>query len=366
MDIPSFVLFGVDMVRFFIDLGIFWGIFLIVSLSLNLEAGYAGVPNFGKVMFVAAGASIAGSVSGRLAALFLGISTRGNYVANIAVIVTQENSSLPNNPLLTVGLFFVGLALAAGVGGLLGFIASYPAIRLREDYLGMILLGSAQLFQIFLLGYEPLIGGSQPIGVPNLFWWVPSGAGWRDLAALGVVGLFAGLVYLLMELLARSPLGRTLRAVRDNEVAARSLGKDDVAIRRKVIVIASAICGMVGAFHAFYYSSVAAGTWDRVAFTFWPWVMVILGGAANNLGVALGSFTFAFVLKVVDLAKFTFSSLIPFDVNWLEYLMFASMLLFILIYRPYGIVPEKSSFTLPRRTVAVMMMPKGNLEEKPG
>ncbi len=355
MDIPDVTLFGISIVRFVLDLGILWGPLLVVSLTLNLEAGYAGVPNFGKVMFVAGGAAIAGSVSGRLAALMLGIDTRGNYVGNVASIVSQANVGIANNPALTLQLFSIGVILAAAVGAGLGLIASYPAIRLREDYLGMLLLGAAQLFQIFLGSYDPFIGGSQPIGVPDLFWWAPSGAGWRDLAALGIISSLACVVYLLSEKIARSPLGRTLRAVRDNEIAARSLGKDDVAIRRKVIVLASAISGIAGAMITFYYASVGAGTWDRIAYTFWPWVMVIIGGAANNLGVAMGSFSFAFALKGLNLVKFQFASIFPVDVNYLEYLLFASVLILILMFRPQGMVPEKSSLTLPPSEVGLIM-----------
>jgi branched-chain amino acid transport system permease protein len=80
--------------------------------------------------------------------------------------------------------------------------------------------------------------------------------------------------------------------------------------------------------------------------------MVILGGAANNGGVALGAFSFTLLFKVVDQVKFNFSSFIPFDVNWLEYMAFAALLILILAFRPGGILPEKSSLTLPWRTVA--------------
>jgi len=86
--------------------------------------------------------------------------------------------------------------------------------------------------------------------------------------------------------------------------------------------------------------------------------MVIIGGAANNAGVALGAFSFTFLFKIVDQVKFYFQGSIPFDVNWLEYLMFASLLILILAVRPGGILPEKSSVTLPWRTVAEIMRQK--------
>lgn len=366
------IVIGVNIVRFAIDLGIIFALYLVVSLTLNLEAGYAGVPNFGKVMFVAGGAAVAGAVSGRLSALILAINTQGNYNGNIANIITQVNPSLSNNPLLSVELLLLGVILAAGVGAGLGFLASFPAIRLREDYLGMLLLASAQFFQIFLRGYEPLIGGTQGIEVPDLFAWPVTiivrvfsvnVIGLRDVFVLGVLAIFASLVYFYSERTARSPLGRTLRAVRDNEVASRALGKDDIAIRRRVIVIASAICGITGALLTFYVGSVGPETWTRVSWTFWPWVIVIIGGAANNLGVAVGAFSFTFLMRIIDQVKFQFQPYLPIDVNWLQYLMFASLLILILMFRPEGILPERSSTTLSQRTVAMIMETKANPSE---
>jgi len=358
LDVPTFVLFGIDIIRFGIDLATAYALYLAVSLSLNLEAGFAGVPNFGKVMFVAAGAAVAGSVSGRIAALIIGVNTHGDYNGFIAQIISQLNASLSTNSILSLEILFLGLIVAAVVGAGLGFFASYPAIRLREDYLGMLLLAAAQLFQIFLGGYEPLIGGTQGIEVPDVFVWAGNGKEVRDVVVLAFVGVFATLVYFYAERVARSPLGRTLRAVRDNEVAARALGKDDVAIRRNVIIVASAISAMTGALLTFYVGAVNAETWTRITWTFWIWVMLIIGGAANNAGVALGAFSFTFLFKVVDQAKFYFQGSIPFDVNWLEYLLFASLLVLILAFRPGGIMAERSSVTLPWRKVEQIMREK--------
>ena len=119
-----------------------------------------------------------------------------------------------------------------------------------------------------------------------------------------------------------------------------------------MIIVASAISAVAGAILTFYVGAVNAETWTRVTWTFWIWVMLIIGGAANNAGVALGAFAFTFLFKVVDQVKFYFQGYIPFDVNWLEYLMFASLLIIILAFRPGGILPEKSSATLPWRTIA--------------
>lgn len=356
-----FVLFGIDIIRFMIDLATAYALYLIVSLTLNLEAGFSGIPNFGKVMFVAAGAAAAGSVSGRVAAIILSIDTHGDYNGFIATIIPNIDKALSQNILLSVELLALGVALAAVVGAVLGFVASYPAIRLREDYLGMLLLAAAQLFQIFLGGYQPLIGASQGIEVPDVFAWANTGIEVRDVVVLILVGVFAILVYLYVERIAKSPLGRTLRAIRDNEVAARALGKNDAAVRRNVIIVASAISAMAGALLTFYVGAVNAETWTRITWTFWIWVMLIIGGAANNAGVALGAFSFAFLFKAVDQVKFYFQGYIPFDVNWLEYLVFAALLVLILAYRPGGILPERSSATLPWRTIAQIVQSESSI-----
>jgi len=340
---------------FLVDFGTIYTLYLAVSLTLNLEAGFAGVPNFGKVMFVAGGAAIAGSVCGRLSAIILGLNTYGNYNSHVPLLITEINPLLRNNVPLSLGLLALGILLAAGIGSAMGFLASYPAIKLREDYLGMLLLGAAQLFQIFLGGFEPFIGGTQGIEVPDVFGWADLGVGVRDVVILCFLIAFAVIVYLYVERVARSPLGRTLRAVRDNETASRALGKNDVAIRRNVIIVASAISGMAGALLTFYVGSVGSETWTRIEWTFWIWVMVIIGGAANNAGVALGAFWFTIQFKFVEQVKYQFSSYIPFDVNWLEYILFASLLISILAFRPGGILPEKSSLTLPPTQVQGIM-----------
>src|SRR2546422_1429479 len=191
-----FVLFGIDIIRFLVDLGTAYALYLAVSLTLNLEAGFSGVPNFGKVMFVAAGAAAAGSVSGRLAAVILAVNTRGNFIQYNLQVVTDINASLTNNIALSFGLLLFGVLLAGLIGAVLGFVASYPAVRLREDYLGMLLLAGAQLFQIFLGGYAPLIGGSEPLSVPDVFAWAEIGVEVRDVVVLVFFSIFAVLVYL--------------------------------------------------------------------------------------------------------------------------------------------------------------------------
>jgi branched-chain amino acid transport system permease protein len=347
--LPIVSFLGIDMVSFSIDFIEFYALYLALSLSLNLEFGYTGIPNFGKVLFIAGGAAFGGAIAGRLAAYLLGVGVNEDFITFNARIITQVNSDLVNDPTLAVELVVVSLIAAALVGGLLGFLASYPALRLREDYLGMLLLGVAQFFDVVLRTYTPLIGGAQPIFVPDPYtYWSTLGPGVRDLVAMMVMVGFAICVYIFIEKVVRSPMGRTLRAIRDNEDASAALGKDNAKMRRNVLIVASAIAAMAGALYSFYVGSVEYDTWTRFAWTFWPFLIVIIGGVGNNTGIALGAFFFTLILRGLEQAQSSIQPYLFFNVNWLQDLLLAGLLIVILYVRPEGIIREKSSLTLKK------------------
>ena len=107
---------GVNLCTWTIDFLTIFALTLAVCLTLNLEAGYAGIPNFGKVLFVAGGATITGSVCGHVAAIVLAIDTGGNFNRNIPLIIDGINRSLSFNPTLSIELLLLGIVLAAVVG----------------------------------------------------------------------------------------------------------------------------------------------------------------------------------------------------------------------------------------------------------
>jgi branched-chain amino acid transport system permease protein len=339
-----------DLIGFVVDFTSFYALYLAISLSLNLEFGYAGIPNFGKVLFIAGGAAFAGSITGRLALWILNVGKGQDFAGpNSFLIMSQVNNLLMGNAPLTIALVILGLAIGAAVGGMLGFVFSYPAIHLREDYLGLLLLGMAQFFDIFLRTYTPLIGGTQTVSTINPFLYF-STLGINDLTdavtALAMVA-FALMVYLYIERTVRSPLGRALRSMRDNETASAALGKDTSRMRMSALVIASAIAGMAGVMFTFQVASVGSDTWTRFAWTFWPFLIVIMGGAANNTGVAVGTFFFVLVLKGLEQVQPLLAPYLFFNPSWLQDLLFSGLLIAMLYLRPEGIIREKSSFTLP-------------------
>ena len=118
--------------------------------------GYAGIPNFGKVLYFMGGAAFSGSVAIRASAWLL--NAKGDPVGlDNFIIASQLTTRLQSDIPASVLLIAVTVAVGAFVGGVLGYISIFPAIRLREDYLAMLLLGAAAFFQIFLGNYSPII-----------------------------------------------------------------------------------------------------------------------------------------------------------------------------------------------------------------
>jgi branched-chain amino acid transport system permease protein len=332
-----------QLVIFVRDFAIFFGIQLIVALSLNLEYGYAGVPNFGKVLAVAGGAFTAAIVPGRLIAWIFGLGAGLDYIESNTAVVTEINAFLQGNPGISIAVFFSTLAIAAGVGAVLGLLASYPAIRLREDYLSITLLAMGEAIYIIGYNFQPLLKGTIGVMVPDPFRW--AGDLRYQILLVCVLGVGAAL-FLYLERLVNTPLGRMLRAIRDNEQVADALGKKVISIRMKAIILAAAIGAIAGAIDAFKSGGIIASMYRRVTWTFWPWVIVVLGGPSNNKGVVLGTFVYTMLRRVIDFYKSEFEAFIPFSVYWLHSLLLGILLIVILIYRPEGLLREKPIQTL--------------------
>jgi len=332
---------------FIIDLLAIFAIYVIVNLSLNLEFGYTGIPNFGKVLAVGAGAFVAASIPGRIFASIAGIE--GDYIANNLSIVSEINVWLVDNTGIGFVVFFLTLGIAAGVGGGVGLLTSYPAIRLRGDYLAITLLAFGESIRIIGNNFTPLVGGTLGVQIPDPLSFLPNELRF-PVATLGLV-LIAIAVFVYSEKMIRSPLGRMLRAVRDNEVAAESLGKNTTQIRIKIIMVSAALAAIGGALYAFYVGGTIAIAYDRASWTFWPFLMILIGGLANNKGVIVGTLIFVTLRKFIIYFKDSLEGFVPFDVVWLDFLLLGIILLVVLLYRPQGIFVEKPTPTLSMNSV---------------
>ncbi len=348
----------------------FWmALYAVVTLSLNLEAGLTGIPNFGRHLAVIVGAIMGAIVPGYLGMLLLPQSykaeianltglppqniTLGLYASSYnSLVATELTKYYTTSPGVSFLVFMLTVVLAAVLGALVGAAAAYPAARLREDYLAITLLaaGEAALIISYNVG---LLGGTQGLTVPNALAWLDNIFGFLGpqahmASSLLIVALLLALVYAYMELLVRSPAGRLLKGVRENDVAAEALGKDTAKIRLKTLMLGSAIAAVAGAVFIMWTLGWIATTYNRVSWTFWPWAMMILGGAGNNFGVLVGSAILASARQLITFNKDYIARLVPFDPVWLDPIILGLIIILVLMVRPQGIFPEKTTYPLPR------------------
>lgn len=333
---------GEQWLLFLVDLLAIFGIYLTLNLSLRLQLGYTGIANFGLVLSFTGGAYVAGWLPIRMGMRLFHVdpSLAGDMIWNNVIINSQINQFLRESPSMAMGILIVTLLAAAAIGALLGFLSGRPAVRLGGDYLAISLLALGEVLTIIGGNYEPLVGGPLGVQVPDVWAW----SGDHRFAAASLANCAVALaVWAYLSVIERSPMGRVLRAVRDNPDAAASLGKDVTKIRLNVLIGGGIICSLAGAMYAFYTSGVAPSALGRFDWTFLPWVMVVFGGSGSNLGVLLGTLIFITLQKLIVSYKYALSFL-PFDPVWLQYLLMGLVLLLILNFRPYGLMREKTSY----------------------
>lgn len=324
------------------DLIAIFAVYLIINLSLNLEFGFGGVPNFGKVLAVAAGAFVVGTIPFGLYAMIIDYGGLEPVDDNI-MLVHKINDHIATHPETAFGVFTITILVAVAVGGVLGLASAYPAIRLRGDYLAMTLLGFGEVIRVIGVNYTPLVGGTLGVSVPDMLSFVPNE--YRFLTASLILLAFAGGVYLVVSRFTKSPVGRLLRSTRDDDLALNTLGRDPVKIKFKVMMLAGMLGAVGGVMYASYVEGVVAFGYNRLNWTFLPFVMIIVGGMANNKGVLVGTFLFVAVRKIVVYYNDALEGTLPFDIIWLDYLALGGVMILVLIFRPHGLIPERPQKT---------------------
>jgi len=323
-----------------------FAVFALTALAINVAFGYAGVPHFGLHLNVLTAAAVIGGVLQR--ALWMAwLGGSGDYVDASANIAQTLSATFAANPALGVAIFAASLVVGAAVGALFGWLVSLPVARLREEYLAMTTLAVAEIAYTVLRIYEPVVGG--PYGI-SLFNPLSAVANISVLAYPLLMVLIAASVTKLVAGLLESPLGRVFRAIRDDDVAAASLGYDVVRARQLAMAISGALGGLAGTLYVFYVSAINAVSLNRFTWTFIPWLITILGGLGNWRGSLIGAAAFSAIYVASVYAPRLVKGL-PFDVVWLQYILFGVMILLILVYRPSGVLPERPTKTLERNEV---------------
>jgi len=345
---------------------VFYGIYVILALSFNLEYGFTGLPNFGKVLFYSLGAYAAGALSATLAVSLAGFTTSITPPYCDARAIPVMSKLATTNMFFDIGVFVAGIILAAAIGFIAGVVASYPTLKLRGDFLAITLLALGEVVRIIASTEKwPVCGIVGLTGIPTLFAWI----GDPDIARLAYAGLvlaFAIAVYLLVELTSNSPWGRLLKAIRDDELAAEVYGRNPVKAKAEVMAFGSMLAAIAGALYAFYIGGVYPRDFIPIV-TFMVVVMVMLGGPANNKGVLLGATIITLIDQLFNASIFNALG-VPLPRNvllaipYIKYMAMGIIIILLLMYRPQGLIPEK-----PLKTPIVEAMRKtleDNVEER--
>ncbi len=250
------------------DVGAYLVFFLVVALyyallclGLNLQWGVTGLFNVGVAGFVAVGA----------------------YAS--ALLTAPDSPDHWGGLGWPVALGWAGAALVAGLAALL---VGAITLRLRHDYLAIATFGIAVTIQLIALNFVKLTNGPFGIvGIPRpLGGWGGSAVG-RNVLYLGLVSLVVAVTYVLLERLVRSPWGRVLRGLREDETAAAALGKSPARYRLEAFVLGAMIMGLGGGIYVHFVGFVAPEDFLPIL-TFQVWTMLVVGGSGSNRGALVG------------------------------------------------------------------------------
>lgn len=305
-------------------------VFALAAIGLNVHYGFTGLLNFGQVGFMLVGA----------------------YGMAISV-------SIHGAP-FWAGILF-GMLAAVGLAVLLGF----PTLRLRTDYLAISTIAAAEILRFMArsTGAREITGG--PFGIPSQVggsgftdtWnaWNPFPSGryafgwlqfthtrlWVVIVGWSLVALLTLLVWLLM----RSPWGRVLKAIREDEDAARALGKNVFAYKMQALVLGGVIGGFAGIMMALNQAAIAPDQF-LPQLTFYAYAVLILGGAATVIGPVVGSLVFWFLLSSVERAMITADLLPTATIGPARLAFVGALLVALMVYRPQGLLGSRREMVL--------------------
>jgi|TARA_B110000240_G_scaffold1237_1_gene1414 branched-chain amino acid transport system permease protein len=305
----------IGLVSYLVFFAIVASILAIAVLGLNLQWGNTGLFNGGVVAFFGAGA---------YGTLILGGGPQDGQLGGF-------------------GLFYP-LALLGGMAtaGLLAWGVGILTLRLRHDYLAISTFGIAVAFENLMRNAQWLGGGAQGLRGFDRPLRAALGDGFLyNILFLLCVLVLLVLTYRFLETLVASPFGRQLRAIREDETAARSLGKTPARIRLTAFVTGSVIMGLAGGLYGTFYAFVSPQD-ILPTLTFQIWAMLIVGGAGNNKGAVLGAFL---IWGAWTASGWALSRFAPIEAQLytgsIQYILIGLVIVGMLLWRPQGLLPER-------------------------
>ncbi len=381
------------------------GCYAILALGLTIQWGYAGLFNVGVMGFIAAGAASSmlitfprnpefwNSAGPELVAVFIvkliacgvlvwlanisnrwgiGGKLRALFIAvaiAVAYLVLSDHMSEMSTQIEKASGWMGGLGLPVAVGwivagivaGVIAWFVGKICLGLRADYLAIATLGIAQIIKHFLKNADWLTHGT--LSVSPLPWPVPKPADGEFLLArasyLSIVAIAIVIIYLLLQRAYHAPWGRMMRAIRDNENASASMGKNVNGRRLEIFVLGCILMGFGGAMLIHFTSIYDPSGFIDLNHTFLVWVMVILGGSGNNRGAIFGA-VLVYIIWVMSepLALTLFEFIGTYGKAWFDWdppsdlnsralqmrvFVIGLAITLVLRFAPQGVLPEKQA-----------------------
>jgi branched-chain amino acid transport system permease protein len=306
---------------YLVSLAIMAGIYAVFCLGLNIHWGYTGLFNIGIAGFFCIGAYTS--------AMITTPAPTGIYAHYVHQVFGLD---LP---------FIFGVLGAAVACGIVAFLIGIPTLRLGEDYLAIATLGIAETLRLIFNNEHWLANGPRGLmGLPQPLQELVDPRHYNYIY-LGVVLVVVFIVYLLIERGIRSPWGRVLRAIREDEVSAAMSGKDIFNFKMQSLIFGAMVMGVGGALYAHYTKAISPDVFTPLYGTFIIWVMLMAGGSGNNKGAILGAFAIWGIWIgtkfMTDLLPYTLKARAPY----IRFLLIGILLEIILIYRPQGLLGEE-------------------------
>jgi branched-chain amino acid transport system permease protein len=247
------------------------GVNIVLAVSLNIVNGMTGQFSIGHAGFMAVGAYVAGVLS---------LSLKEVAISGLPVVVSDQ-------------IFLMVALLVGGVmAALCGFLVGLPSLRLRGDYLAIVTLGFGEIIRVVVQNTEAFGRSLGLSGIPQT-------------AGLGMVGFWVFLVVLVARRIVGSSHGRSLWAIREDEVAAEAMGVDTTGYKVRSFVISAFFAGIAGGLFAHFVPIINPGSFTFVK-SMEVVVMVVLGGLGSTTGAIVAA---VFLTLLPEALRSAFSSL---------------------------------------------------------
>ena len=301
------------------------GIYAVLALGLQVNVGYTGIDNFGQAGFAAI----------------------GGY--SMAVLVTggPDGDGLLN--------FWLALPLAVLITMAFGVLVGLASLRLRADYFAIATIAAAEAVRLFAQNASSITGGNQPLrGFDDSFEVVTDGIEdfFETTGIIPDTPLFTGFVVVVwgviivsafvLNRMQKTPWGRVLRAVREDEDAARALGKNTFGYKLQSLMVGAFFGALGGGFLAMYFSSLNPGIFEPLI-TFLAYGVLILGGLASYWGVAAGAIV---LWTLIESTRFLDLGLSATQEASMRFAVVGFVLILLMAFRPQGMFGKREEMVL--------------------